>query len=126
MIPIITKQWTYPTNTQLQGPYGVATFAGVKTIRDTLQAHIEAVSTQFTSYNLVDTLANRPATCTTGVFYWETDHTQLDKCTSTNTWTNAVYVPYVYPSPLQVITGLAPIPVMLSGNSKTFGQGIAK
>ena len=55
----------------------------------------------------VGPLASRPSTCTTGtnggpgVGWWETDHLQLDKCTATNTWTNAVYVPYVYPSPLQ-------------------------
>lgn len=53
---------------------------------------------------------SRPATCTTGVAYWSTDQGSwnssgsggqgvLDKCTSTNTWTNAWYVPYDYPYP---------------------------
>jgi hypothetical protein len=68
----------------------------------------------------------RPATCTAGVAYWSTDqgswntessadhnahdpsnltHTLgedgvLDKCTSTNTWTNAWYTPLAYPHPL--------------------------
>ena len=77
MIPIITKQWTYPTNTQLQGKGGMATFAGVKTIRDTLQDHIEKVSTQFTAYNLVDTLANRPAPGMMGRKFFATDTNTL-------------------------------------------------
>jgi hypothetical protein len=67
------------------------------------------------------TRAHRPATCTTGVVYWSVDQGSwnsihagtpividsvnyyngvLDKCTSTNTWTNAVYTPYTYPHPL--------------------------
>jgi hypothetical protein len=49
------------------------------------------------------TLANRPTTCTTGVGYAEysgSTFAQLDKCTSTNTWTNAIYTPYTYPHPL--------------------------
>ena len=56
------------------------------------------------------TLANRPATCTTGVAYWATDQGswnlapggeqgELFKCTSTNTWTLS-YTPYTYPHPL--------------------------
>src|SRR5262249_42190914 len=59
--------------------------------------------------------ASRPATCTTGVAYWSTDQGSwnssgaggngvLDKCTSTNTWTNAWYVPYDYPNALANIT----------------------
>jgi hypothetical protein len=71
----------------------------------------------------VGTLASRPATCTTGVYYWATDqgswntedstihaghgsnHTQgadglLYRCTSTNTWT-LYYTPYDYPHPLR-------------------------
>ena len=55
------------------------------------------------------TLANRPATCTTGVGYWATDQGnwntygsqegELSKCSSTNTWT-MIYQPYTYPHPL--------------------------
>lgn len=51
----------------------------------------------------------RPPTCTTGVAWWSTDQGSwnqggsgvqgvLDKCTSTNTWTNAWYTPYTYPA----------------------------
>ena len=64
------------------------------------------------------TLANRPATCTTGQGYWATNQSTTDltgmvgvnpatpisgtlyKCTSTNTWT-AFYKPYTYPHPLR-------------------------
>lgn len=51
----------------------------------------------------------RPSNCTAGangpgVGWWETDHTQLDKCTGLNTWTSGVYVPYTYPDPLQGVT----------------------
>ncbi len=68
------------------------------------------------------TRANRPTTCTynsstgVGVAYWSTDQGSwntsgsggqgvLDKCTATNTWTDAVYVPYDYPHPLATVTG---------------------
>lgn len=71
------------------------------------------------------TRASRPATCTTGDAWWSTDQGSwntsttetysanvglssgadgvLDKCTSTNTWTNNWYVPLTYPHPL--VTG---------------------
>lgn len=68
------------------------------------------------------TRANRPTTCTfnsstgVGVAYWSTDQGSwntsgiggqgvLDKCTATNTWTNAWYVPYDYPHTLAMVTG---------------------
>lgn len=68
------------------------------------------------------TLANRPATCTTGVGYWATDQSCTDltgmvgvnpstpitgtlyKCTSGNTWTT-YFRPYTYPHPLR--TGIS-------------------
>ena len=59
------------------------------------------------------TLANRPTTCTTGVGYAEytggTTFVQFDECTSTNTWTSAVYTSYTYPHPLDSGSG-TPIP----------------
>ncbi len=61
----------------------------------------------------VGTRAQRPANCTTGVMWWATDQGgdwntlgggsndgTMDKCTATNTWTNAVYTPRTYPHPL--------------------------
>jgi len=49
----------------------------------------------------VGLLANRPATCTTGVAYWATDTKTLYKATAPNTWTPC-YTPYAYPHPLRV------------------------
>jgi hypothetical protein len=66
------------------------------------------------------TLAFRPTTCTanpvsgaTGVAYWETDHSQLDYCISTNTWSTLAssppsYTPYSYPHPLTTGTSGPP------------------
>ena len=60
------------------------------------------------------TLAFRPTTCTAnptgspyGVGYWETDHSQLDFCIATNTWSTLAssppsYAPYTYPHPYDV------------------------
>lgn len=47
----------------------------------------------------VGLIANRPATCTTGVAYWATDENKLYKATDTDTWTE-YYTPYTYPHPL--------------------------
>jgi hypothetical protein len=58
----------------------------------------------------VGTLAQRPATCTTGTAYWATDQGEWDSthegpdgqlyvASATNTWT-LFYTPYVYPHPL--------------------------
>ena len=64
----------------------------------------------------IGTLANRPASCTTGVGYWATDqgawnqssdglgNGQLYKCTATNAW-SLYYTPYTYPHPLNVAEG---------------------
>ena len=72
--------------------------------------------TQNTSFNGtsgvgVGILANRPASCTTGVAYWAIDQGNwnqsgngagqgvLYQCSAPNTWT-LYYIPYVYPHPL--------------------------
>jgi len=44
----------------------------------------------------------QPASCTTGVGFWNATQGTLYKCSSTNTWT-AYYTPYTYPHPL--VTG---------------------
>ena len=74
------------------------------------------------------TLSARPSTCTTGVAYWDTSEGTwnngaagsgaLDECTSTNTWTNAVYTPYTYPYPLESTTP-TPMPPSLNTPSVT-------
>lgn len=77
------------------------------------------------------TRASRPATCTTGVAYWSTDQGgnwnkingaandgTLDKCTATNTWSNATYTPYTYPHPLVVDT---PVISFISPSTGTQG-----
>lgn len=76
------------------------------------------------------TLANRPATCTTGVGYWATNQScsnlsdmvgvapstpisgTLYKCTAPNTWT-AYYTPYTYPHPLRTGGGVTLSPPTL-------------
>ncbi len=65
-------------------------------------------------------IANRAATCTTGVAYWATDEGEwnsrqagpdgrLYKCTATNTWT-LYYTPFTYPHPLQSGAMVRPLP----------------
>lgn len=63
------------------------------------------------------TLANRPATCTTGTGYWATDQGNWNttgssgvfyKCTSPNTWT-LYYTPLTYPHPLRGGVSVAPL-----------------
>lgn len=70
---------------------------------------------------------SRPATCTTGVAYWETDEGEWNSangatpdgrlyiCTSTNTWTLS-YTPYTYPHPLRSAPS-APSSVAVAGTS---------
>lgn len=71
------------------------------------------------------TLANRPATCTSGVGYWATHQSCTDltgmvganpstlisgtlyKCTATNKW-EAYYTPYPYPHPLRAQDDINP------------------
>jgi hypothetical protein len=57
----------------------------------------------------VGTRAQRPANCTIGVGWFATDQGSwnangadgvLDKCTATNTWTSAAYIPFSNPHPL--------------------------
>jgi hypothetical protein len=68
----------------------------------------------------VGTIANRPATCTTGVGYWATEEGewnsrqagpdgQLYRCTATDTWT-LYYTPFTYPHPMQSGAVVRPLP----------------
>jgi hypothetical protein len=71
-------------------------------------------------------IANRPTTCTTGVVYAEytgSTFIQLDKCTATNTWTNAVYTAYTYPHPLDAASETGPT---TGGGSTTSGGNLIK
>lgn len=60
----------------------------------------------------------RPATCTTGVAFWNTTTSILSQCTSTNTWTN-FYSPFTYPHPL--IGGASPV-IGFNPNPVAFGN----
>lgn len=71
----------------------------------------------------VGTLAQRPASCTTGVGYWANDQGTwntgagedgvLYRCTATDTWT-LYYTPYTYPHPL-IPAASPPAPDPLTG-----------
>ena len=73
MLPILTRQWTFPTDQALKGSEGNASFRGTKTIRDTLADHIEKVGTQLTNYHGIDILANRPPAGMLGRNFYATD-----------------------------------------------------
>ena len=83
----------------------------------------------------VGTIARRPGTCTTGVFYWATDEGSWNdgsnlfytgqgkgyKCTATNTWT-AYYTPLNYPHPLVVPSDVRIVSVTPSAGTQ--GQSL--
>lgn len=74
MIPILTRQWTLPTDLALRAKDGLtATYKGVKAIRDMLADFIEKVSTQLTNYHTVDVLVNRPPAGQLGRHFYATD-----------------------------------------------------
>lgn len=62
-------------------------------------------------------LANRPATCNSGVGYWAADVSTLYVGSGSNVWT-AYYVPYTYPHPLR---GPFPSPVRVGGHLRMKG-----
>jgi hypothetical protein len=79
-------------------------------IADCRDVQVERVSFNGTCGTGVGLAANRPTSCTTGVYYWATNEGEwnsakpgadgrLYKCTATNTWT-LYYTPYSYPHPL--------------------------
>jgi len=74
----------------------ITTYSGVYALQWDVDCWKQVASFNGTSGVGVGTLANRPATCTTGVGYFATDegeHGTLFKATATNTWT-AYYEPY--------------------------------
>lgn len=88
------------------------------------------------------TLANRPATCTTGTAYWATDQSCTDmtgmvgkapstpisgtlyKCTATNTWSE-YYTPYTYPHPLRGETEDETAPTLVSATINAAGTSLS-
>lgn len=108
MIPILTRQWSFPTNLQLMGKDGLATFKGVKTLRDTLADHIEKVGTVLTEYHTVDTLSNRPPAGLLGRHFYATD-TQLLYEDIGSTWVpiGGPGQPFFTPLSITSTTGLA-------------------
>lgn len=73
MEPIIRRIWAFPTDQQLLGREGNASFLGVKQLRDTLADHVEKVGTAMTDYSNQDVLANRPAPGRLGRQFYATD-----------------------------------------------------
>jgi hypothetical protein len=88
------------------------------------------------------TLANRPATCTTGTAYWATDQSCTDmtgmvgkapstpisgslyKCVD-NAWEEtASYTPYTYPHPLRGETGDVTAPTLVSATINAAGTSL--
>ncbi len=85
-------------------------------------------------------IGNRPATCTTGVWYWANDEGEWDatngatpdgrgyQCTAPNVWTLA-YTPFPYPHALTgalvapTITTQPPNQSVVEGNTATFSVG---
>ncbi len=67
-----------------------------------------------TTGNGVGLLADRPATCTTGVGYWATDERKLYVATATNTW-GLHYEPYVYPHPNNTPTAILNVTTLTVG-----------
>jgi hypothetical protein len=89
--------------------------------------------------------ASRPASCTAGTYWWATDQGgnwklsnfdgsdnvdandgTLDKCTATNTWTNAFYTPYTFPHPLAVEEEEPPPPAPSTGKTRLRLRGEAQ